>query len=361
MPALATTGAARSSQPMQRAFLAAARAASLLQGRSRSASLALVGRALRFLWRSRSSRDWRQAEAASVAAWAALHRSPWPVCEALSFLEVGDARDEEDGALDPGLSWRTAASARFELALAHRLEARILSAVRDPVLRSLSFLSGAVLPSEAFLLHTIADAVGASLLLESGVGEGGSTRAACAWARSASSAEAPSAPRRVVALERRQLSERTLGPLAAACGDALEFRAGDAFETLEGVLMEAGAGRHEGNATVAVVFIDGPKGRVAVRLAKDILDRFPGVRAVALHDVPRLDPRYRDRQDRHLARKAMEALPYVQFFSDAAWYVAAFAERLDAHVPWSVRHGGTPTTGSYGHTLGVLVRDWERV
>ena len=115
--------------------------------------------------------------------------------------------------------------------------------------------------------------------------------------------------------------------------------------------------------------------------------RFPGLRVAAVHDVPRLDSRYRDEQGRrgvarlgfmgsslpstccclatctadhwrHLTRVAMEASPCLQVFSDEPWhlggnckdrqgkhrcrcpvqllrYVANFARRIDVGTSWS--------------------------
>jgi len=110
------------------------------------------------------------------------------------------------------------------------------------------------------------------------------------------------------------------------------------------------------NETPVALFLDGPKGRVAVRLALEALQRFQGLRVAAVHDVPRRDPRYCDMEGRHLTRLAMEQAPFASVFSDEPWFVAHFGLRLDAGV-W--RPDTTNTTGSYGPTLGALVRAWH--
>lgn len=93
-----------------------------------------------------------------------------------------------------------------------------------------------------------------------------------------------------------------------ACLGVLELFAGDAFDELDAVLRHAVSLSPAGNATVALM-LDGPKGRVAVRLAEEVLERYPTVAVAAVHDVPRLDPRYRDADGEHLTRTAMEAAP----------------------------------------------------
>eukprot|EP00929_Paragymnodinium_shiwhaense_P102962 TRINITY_DN66223_c0_g1_i1.p1 TRINITY_DN66223_c0_g1~~TRINITY_DN66223_c0_g1_i1.p1 ORF type:complete len:226 (+),score=44.66 TRINITY_DN66223_c0_g1_i1:121-798(+) len=209
--------------------------------------------------------------------------------------------------------------------------------------------------NKALLMHTLADMVGASVLIESGVGEAGSTRAACAWARAGESGQ-----RHVIAIEREELPERTVSALRTACGGGiLQFHAGDAFDVLDTLLKSLSAK----NVTVAL-FIDGPKGRVAVRLARHVLDNFDCVRVVALHDVPRLDPRYRDAHGRHLARAAMEKVPAAQVYSDEEWFVNRFAKQIDGHSVLS-RQGeagfaASNVTGSYGPTLGAFVRGWRQ-
>lgn len=201
-------------------------------------------------------------------------------------------------------------------------------------------LRGSVLPSEAFLFHSLADLQGVQVIVESGVGNGGSTRAACAWARAVPG-------RRVLALE-RALKDSVAADLAPACQGVLEMRSGDAFAALDWALHSVGAQNHS-----VALLLDGPKGRVAVRMAEDALRRFPGLRVAAIHDVPRLDGRYRDEDGRHLTRVAMEASPCLQVFSDESWYVANYARQIDADAEWD---DDSANTGSYGPVLGAFVR-----
>eukprot|EP00928_Gymnodinium_smaydae_P061759 TRINITY_DN45771_c0_g1_i1.p1 TRINITY_DN45771_c0_g1~~TRINITY_DN45771_c0_g1_i1.p1 ORF type:complete len:579 (+),score=100.77 TRINITY_DN45771_c0_g1_i1:154-1890(+) len=361
---------AASSTSLGRALLQALRAlharplADLrLERRRWQKALAAVGRELRRFWRAAGN----DAEALTL-----LLRSAWPICEALSFIEEAHAdslqlqdahrREGHHGHADP-----RSASAVLAAALAPLLAQRHASAVADPTLRALASVSGSVLPSEAFLLHTLADMAGASILVESGVGRGGSTRAACAWARRGAGL------RRVVAIERAQLHPDTLEALSTACaGVRLDVRAGDTFEVLESLLLSleggsvagdpppaaggnASGSRHAGGLRVAV-FLDGPKGRVAVRLAEHLLRRFPHVALVALHDVPRLDSRYRDVHGRQLARAALESSPYPSVFSDEQWFVDGFARQLDGSAAWFAAQANGSATGSYGPTLGALLR-----
>eukprot|EP00439_Symbiodinium_sp_Y106_P035043 s2572_g4.t1 len=116
---------------------------------------------------------------------------------------------------------------------------------------------------------------------------------------------------RVLALE-RSVSPDVAAELQSLCGGVLT--------------LSLGALAAAGNATA--LLLDGPKGRDAMR-------RFPGLRVAAVHDVPRLDSRYRDEHGRHLTRVAMEASPCLQVFSDEPWYVANFARRIDVGTSWS--------------------------
>eukprot|EP00434_Breviolum_minutum_P037528 symbB.v1.2.033277.t1/scaffold4110.1/size46135/2 len=199
--------------------------------------------------------------------------------------------------------------------------------------RPLRGLRGSVLPSEAFFFHSLADLQGAQVIVESGVGNGGSTRAACAWAKAVTG-------RRVLALE-RALQDSVAQNLAPVCHGVLEMRSGDAFEALDWALQSAGAV----NSSVALL-LDGPKGRVAVRMAEDALRRYPGLSVAAIHDVPRLDPRYRDEEGRHLTRVAMEASPCLPIFSDEPWYVANFARQIDVDAQWDDDSTRTGRDGS---------------
>lgn len=285
---------------------------------------------------------------------AQLLRNPWPIFDGLSVLEAASLPPPDAVAEEPlaAATAKVAEASEVAAALAAELERKWSSSTSSlhSIAEPLVGLSGAVLPSEAAFLHGLADLAGADMLVESGVGAGGSTRAACLWAR-----ERPG--RRVVSLERAALPGHVLSALAAACGPAggaegpglLDLRPhADSFEVLGPVLAEAG----RANRTVAL-FIDGPKGRVAVRLAERVFRAEPAVRVVALHDVQRLDGRYRDSRGRHLMRNAMERAPHPSLFSDEPWFVERFARALDAPVSW---RDAVNETGSYGPTLGAFVR-----
>ncbi|CAE7874682.1 unnamed protein product [Symbiodinium necroappetens] len=237
----------------------------------------------------------------------------WPVCESLSLVEMGLFAVEPQGQVLQGLPpWVGQEFLR-------KLWSQLGAAHWDPEPSVLATLPGSVLPSEALLFHTLADLEGVQVIVESGVSQGGSTRAACAWARAVPG-------RRVLALE-RSVSPAVAAELQSLCGGVLTLKEGDTFNMLDSALAAAG------NATA--LLLDGPKGRVAVRLAEDAMRRFPGLRVAAVHDVPRLDSRYRDEQGRHLTRVAMEASPCLQVFSDEPWYVANFARRIDVGTSWS--------------------------
>ncbi|CAJ1421445.1 unnamed protein product [Effrenium voratum] len=234
------------------------------------------------------------------------------LCESLSLLEM--ARFVRKA---PSRRAEAPPAPRAALRAALR---RLLHAARAEASNAAA-VPGAVLPSEAALFRALAELQGVQVIVESGVGNGGSTRAACAWAHAMPG-------RRVVALE-RALKDSTARALAGPCRGVLELRPGDAFSDLDGALQSASSG----NASVALL-LDGPKGRVAVRMAEEALRRFPQLRVAAIHDVPRLDGRYRDAAGRHLTRVAMEESPCLQIFSDEPWYVANYARHLDINADW---------------------------
>lgn len=298
-----------------------------------------------------STRPWRRAYLCAVGRWLRVHskshnvalgllRSHWPISEALGLLENSIHESQQVHAPDEVGTFAAATLVGgFKSALQTHL-ARQLPLVAGS-LSSLPVVSSAILPSEAFFFHGLVDMVGASAIVESGIGNGGSTRAACAWARALPG-------RRVFAVERAPLAPALLQALRAACGGLLELYAGDAFSVLDAVLLRAA---NSNNSRVALL-LDGPKGRVAVRLALQALRRFSRLVVVAVHDVFRRDARYRDRQGRHLTRVAMEAAPYLSVFSDESWFLH-LACHLDANY---VIAANESATGSYGPTLGALVQ-----
>jgi len=50
----------------------------------------------------------------------------------------------------------------------------------------------------------------------------------------------------------------------------------------------------------------------------------------------------------------MEDSPHLSVFSDESWFVDRFAQQLDVNSNWPT--DAVNVTGSYGPTLGVLVR-----
>eukprot|EP00401_Gymnodinium_catenatum_P016499 CAMPEP_0117587416 /NCGR_PEP_ID=MMETSP0784-20121206/69287_1 /TAXON_ID=39447 /ORGANISM="" /LENGTH=514 /DNA_ID=CAMNT_0005388669 /DNA_START=85 /DNA_END=1626 /DNA_ORIENTATION=- len=292
--------------PLFLATVAAMRAACTRQHRLRKTHLAAATRFIRQVWQGGASAPM-------------LFRSRWPVYKALSISEAAiidasarQASSGESAATPLGFVPTKLEAMEFEAALVRQLERRLDQSSQDVL--ALASISGAVLPSEAFLFHALATMVGATVIVESGVGRGGSTRAACSWAR-----EVPG--RRVVSLERAwPIPFDVAQSLQLACGGLLDLRPGDAFSALDGVLLAS-------------------SGAANAKLH-------------AVHDVPRLDSRYCDAQGRHLTRSAMEAAPYVSVFSDQQWYVSRFASRLDGGFS---KHVNTTDTGSYGPTLGALV------
>merc|ERR1712232_180722 len=145
--------------PLLKAFVATARA--LLPGRSRwrCTRIAIAARELRSHWQQRVE----AAPSNRAIGWLDLLYTRWPVCEALSLLETAQSSTVRN---DNGvcITNRLASdSIEFESTLVRALEARIETASIDTELHSLAAVQGAVLPSEAFLLHTLADLVGASI------------------------------------------------------------------------------------------------------------------------------------------------------------------------------------------------------
>ncbi|CAE7539313.1 unnamed protein product [Symbiodinium natans] len=292
---------------LQTAAASAGRAATGEEPRVRRRYLRAAEAALRL--HAISPRGAREA----LGAEGSLLTTSWPICESLSLLEMGVIALPKGS--PPGQGPAPGVRSEF---LA-KLWSRLGVARWDPEPSVLATLPGSVLPSEALLFHTLADMEGVQVIVESGVGQGGSTRAACSWAHAMPG-------RRVLALE-RSVSPAVAAQLRGWCGEVLTLKEGDAFQMLDSALAAGG------NSTA--LLLDGPKGRVAVRLAEDAMRRFPGLRVAAVHDVPRLDSRYRDQEGRHLTRVAMEASPCLHIFSDEPWYVANFARRVDVGTSWS--------------------------
>jgi hypothetical protein len=111
------------------------------------------------------------------------------------------------------------------------------------------------------------------------------------------------------------------------------------------------------------VFIDGPKGAEAVRLAMLCMD-LANVQFVGVHDMAKLlhgKP--------HAARAMFEALPYDKWFTDEDPFVEhyAFLDADDSHwdeeqgtrwFPYTrFERGKAPVSlGSYGYTIGFLCK-----
>jgi len=139
--------------------------------------------------------------------------------------------------------------------------------------------------------------------------------------------------------------------------------------------MQQNVIKHQGDGNQAVlyfvklkssakigVFIDGPKGLRAVRLAQKCM-AYPHVRFVGVHDCHKLS-----KGKDNVTRLAMQEAGAV-WFTDAEWYVDAYrhldksedaydAEQKGGWKPGvKTVEGVEYNLGSYGPTIGFLMRD----
>lgn len=129
----------------------------------------------------------------------------------------------------------------------------------------LAYRPKAVFPSEMFLFYCEALAAGADHIIETGVGFGGSTSYLARLFPDA----------RITCID--DDSRRQLEVVAREIGGKAHFLRGDAVSLLPKVV------KHSRGNSLAIL-IDGPKGRPAVALAKEVLQDVT-VKFVAVHDL----------------------------------------------------------------------------
>mmetsp|Transcript_60046 Transcript_60046/g.160936 ORF Transcript_60046/g.160936 Transcript_60046/m.160936 type:complete len:259 (-) Transcript_60046:267-1043(-) len=199
-------------------------------------------------------------------------------------------------------------------------------------------LPDSICPSEAaFFLGWVA-LLGVNVVVESGRGSGGST---AFWCKSPHWTQLS-----VFSIDREHREESA--DAVADCNKASLVEA-DAFQVLRPLLKSLSHQR-------VGLFLDGPKGRVAVKLALQMMVEFPHVVLVGLHDVHRLSPYYQSR-GLHKTRSALEEAGCLSYFSDEDWFVKAWAD-LDRY--WDL-DGQAESLGSYSQTLGVCLSPTEAV
>mmetsp|Transcript_59850 Transcript_59850/g.135040 ORF Transcript_59850/g.135040 Transcript_59850/m.135040 type:complete len:426 (+) Transcript_59850:85-1362(+) len=193
-------------------------------------------------------------------------------------------------------------------------------------------LPDSICPSEAgFFLAWVA-LLGVDAVVESGRGSGGST---AFWCRSPTWA-------RLVIFSIDRAHRKTSADAVAGCAQVSLIEA-DAFQALRPLLNSLSDKR-------VGLFVDGPKGRVAVKLALELMAEFPSIVLVGLHDVHRLSPYYQSK-GMHKTRAALEEAGCLTFFSDEDWFVKSWAT-LDRD--WDLGDAGS--LGSYSQTVGVCLR-----
>ena len=109
--------------------------------------------------------------------------------------------------------------------------------------------------------------------------------------------------------------------------------------------------------TIAI-FIDGPKGCIAAKLASQLLNKNENVKVVGVHDVTLTSNTYRENScNFHIARD--EIHKNVEggkvFFSDREWFVEGYGRRLDEG--WLVRHENLHR-GDRGGSDGPVIAVW---
>lgn len=190
-----------------------------------------------------------------------------------------------------------------------------------------------ILNTEALLIAALAEAYGVSLIVESGRARGYSTYLLAKYFQ----AQRPAL--RIVSIDLDDTSadaaysEQKLAPFVN-----VTLRYGDAKQLIAQQVTEP-----------CLVFIDGPKGDAAIKLAAELLQD-ERVKAVLVHDL------HQDVFTRDIA----ELVFTETFFSDDEDFVRAFQD-LDANC-WEVmaNTGYKPyvrageSTKSYGHTLAVF-------
>ena len=134
----------------------------------------------------------------------------------------------------------------------------------------------------------------------------------------------------------------------------LELLYGDSLELIPR-LIEGMPGKR------MAVLLDGPKGAVAIDLAKRLFRDHAGVVAIFIHDMRAGTPQ----------RPALEEAHGRVFFTDDDAFVSSYGDLDRVCLPgdeasitmhtWRPHMKGHDAIGSYGPTLGVLLRDTQRV
>jgi hypothetical protein len=233
--------------------------------------------------------------------------------------------------------------------LRRRFEAQCISSLprfQERVLPA-AWSERGVLVSEGFALCTMCDAFDVELLIESGTYNGRSTKILAKYLDEGQQIKS-------IDVSIRPEAKRALAPYPH-----VELLEGDSRQLLPDLLVR-GSGRS------TAVFIDGPKGRAAVRLALRALDH-PDVRFVAIHDLHRT--RY-DGTGPSRGRSLMDSIHLVRLYTDEGWFVERYgaldegetAPDLDQMIQWQPYQYVHPQTGevirrlgSYGPTIGFLV------
>lgn len=202
---------------------------------------------------------------------------------------------------------------------------------------ALPHIERGILPSEMAALCGIVEAVGATRIIESGRWLGYSTEVLSAYYKDSPLVQIDSIE--YFRSAQAKICERRL----AHCTN-VNLLYGDATKIVPGML--------EGRTEPTVLLFDGPKGWPAVRLLKKVLDTYPQVRAVCLHDC------YKDSE----ARNAMiESFPNCTFTDDPA-FLKRFSY-LDQGIAVGKVHpekysGSIDSLEkSYGPTLGIAFPD----
>lgn len=204
---------------------------------------------------------------------------------------------------------------------------------------SLSHVERGIFPSEMAAACSIAEAVGAQRIIESGRWLGYSTEVLSKYFINS--------PIQIDSLEYSRSEQAKACERRLASCKNVRLLYGDTTKMLPGML--------EGRPEPTALLFDGPKGLVAVRFLRKIMDTYPQVRVALIHDC-------------NLGSEGRAVIP--DLFSDYAFTDdPSFVERfsyLDEGVSSLIaslypdKCSGDPTTfpeKSYGPTLAILTND----
>lgn len=201
-----------------------------------------------------------------------------------------------------------------------------------------------ILTSEGLAFCAMADLFQIDTVLESGIAEGRSTEM---WAR-----YAPSIRR--IAVDWKLPSNARLQSLIALGTWVIN---GDARDDLAHLLRES-------ERRTVGVFIDGPKGEPAVKLAVECMS-FDCVKFVGVHDLAR--------KLNWAERQVFEAVPVSKWYTDEGWFVDNYGHLDVDGSHWDDAQGtkwepywrldrkdgkiSISGRGSYGYTIGFLYKE----